>query len=308
MISECGLSPEIADKLSKFYTGEMAEQDVTKLPPLKSDQTDFYFLGMPAAGKSCLVASLLAYWHHIGIYNPDVNNPRSLEYTDLLLEPFELGYLPDRTESGFIDYINGNLQVRIPRSGLFGKETTRHIPINIIDMAGEAWRQAAEKGSGLPQHKKYLNNNNEKSIIVVIDCSNPESTKRQARNIVRVFQYFSDWKIWEKTASVAVVVSKADKLIDSKDYETLKIAVEKFYNSPACINLKNRIDELSKKHRFDLSILPYSIGACKFGQLLLDPAFETNILLEESTKNLNDWILQNTGGSNSGGFGGLFSN
>jgi hypothetical protein len=309
LISACGLSPQLAERLAGFYSGEMKEQDVSNLPPLKSDRTDFYFLGMPAAGKSCLVASLLSYWEHIGIYNPDVSNPRSLEYTSVLLEPFDLGYLPDRTDSGFIDYINGELQVRIKGSGIWGKgETTRHIPVNIIDMAGEAWRLAAENGTGLPQHRKYLDNENEKAILIVIDCSDPESTKKQCRNIVRVFNYFTEWGIWENTASVAVVITKADMLTDSPDYHALKVAAENFYNSPSCINLKNRIDELSRKHRFELSVIPYSIGACRFGQILLNASFETNRLMGESTKNLTDWILENTGGNNGGGFGGIFSN
>ena len=309
LISECGLSPLLAERLAGFYSGEMKEQDVSKLPPLKSYRTDFYFLGMPAAGKSCLVASLLSYWEHIGIYNPDVSNPRSLEYTSVLLEPFDLGYLPDRTDSGFIDYINGELQVRIKGSGIWGRgETTRHIPVNIIDMAGEAWRLAAENGTGLPQHRKYLDNENEKAILIVIDCSDPESTKKQCRNIVRVFNYFTEWGIWENTASVAVVITKADMLTDSSDYHALKVAVENFYNSPSCINLKNRIDELARRHRLELSVMPYSIGACRFGQILLNASFETNQLMEESTKHVTEWILQNTGGNNGGGFGGLFSN
>ena len=309
LLSECGLSPQLADQLAGFYIGEMEEQAVTNLPPLKTDRTDFYFLGMPTAGKSCLVASLLSYWEYVGIYNPDISNPRSLEYTSVLLEPFELGYLPDRTESGFIDYINGELQIRVRGSGFFGRgETTRYIPINILDMAGEAWRQAAERSSGLPQHRSYLDNTNEKAILIVIDCSDPESTKKQCRNIVRVFNYFTDWGIWEKTASVAVVITKADKLIESTDYNSIKTATENFYNSTSCLNLKNRIDELSSRYRFELSVLPYSIGKCRFGQILLNPSFETNQLMEDSTKHLSNWILQNTGGNNGGGFGGLFSN
>jgi hypothetical protein len=175
-------------------------------------------------------------------------------------------------------------------------------------MAGEAWRLAAENGTGLPQHRKYLDNENEKAILIVIDCSDPESTKKQCRNIVRVFNYFTEWGIWENTASVAVVITKADMLTDSPDYHALKVAAENFYNSPSCINLKNRIDELSRKHRFELSVIPYSIGACRFGQILLNASFDTNRLMGESTKHLTDWILENTGGNNGGGFGGIFSN
>jgi hypothetical protein len=306
LINNCGLSNEITERLAAFETKFMDDNaiNVNQLPPLKSDRTDFYFLGMPTAGKSCLVASLLAYWDYTGIYNPDVNNPRSLEYTTVLLEPFENGYLPNRTETGFLDYINCSLDIRIQGSGIFGRgETTRSIPINILDMAGESWRIAAEKGSGLPDHRRYLENKNEKAIVIVID-----SSATQTRNIVRIFKYFEEWGIWEKTASVVVVVAKADKLSTTADYHAMQVAAENYYNSSTCLNLKNRIDDLARKHGFEVSVLPYSIGECRFGQFLMNPNFETNRLLQDSASNLNQWILENTGGKNSGGFGGIFSN
>ena len=303
---QCGLNNEIIERLTTFETKSMKDDaiDVNLLPPLRDDRTDFYFIGMPAAGKSCLVASLLAYWDYTGIYNPDVNNPRSLEYTTVLLEPFEKGYLPNRTDAGFLDYINCALDIRIQGSGIFGRgETTRSIPINILDMAGESWRLAAEEGAGLPDHRKYLQNKNEKAMVIVID-----SSAAQTRNIVRIFKYFEEWGIWEKTASVAVVVAKADKLSTNLDYQAMQAAAEKYYNSSTCLNLKNRIDDLARKHRFEVSVLPYSIGECRFGQFLMNPNFETNRALKDSASNLNQWILENTGGNNSGGFGGIFSN
>jgi hypothetical protein len=310
LIDHCGISSDVAKRLGKYYTKTMNDEsiDVKNLPPLKDNRTDFYFLGMPAAGKSCLVASLLAYWEYRGIYNPDVNNPRSLEYTTVLLEPFEQGYLPNRTDSGFLDYINCSLNIRLKGSGFFGRgETTRSIPINVLDMAGEAWRKAAEEGAGLPEHKRYLDNKNEKAMIIVIDADS-EGSNAQTRNIVRIFSYFTEWKIWENTASVAVVITKADKLTPSKDISALKAAAELFYNSPRCANLKNRIDDLARTHRFEVSVLPYSIGECRWGQFLMDPYFDSNSMLQNSANELTEWILDNTGGGNSGGFGGLFSN
>jgi len=310
LINHCGLTEDIARRLCKYYTRTMKDEkiDVKNLPPLKTNRTDFYFLGMPAAGKSCLVASQLAFWEYQGIYNPDINNPRSLEYTDVLLDPFTQGYLPNRTDSGFLDYINCTLNIQLRGSGIFGRgETTRSIPINILDMAGEAWRLAAEEGAGLPDHRKYLDNQNEKAMIIVIDADSETNTS-QIRNLVRIFSYFDDWKIWDKTASVGVLISKADKLSNSKEYEALKAAAELFYNSPKCVNLKNRIDERSRKFRFEVNVLPYSIGECRWGQFLLNPDYETNRLLKESAEHLTEWILDNTGGDNSGGFGGLFSN
>jgi hypothetical protein len=306
----CGLSSSVVKRLANYTTKTMnnEDNDVKKLPPLKDNLTDFYFLGMPAAGKSCLVASLLAYWDYRGIYNPDVNNPRSLQYTTVLLEPFEQGYLPSRTDSGFLDYINCSLNIRLKGSGIFGRgETTRSIPINVLDMAGEAWRKAAEEGAGLPDHKRYLDNNNEKAIIIVIDADS-EGSNAQTRNIVRIFSYFTAWGIWENTSSVAVVITKADKLTPYKDISALKAAAELFYNSPRCANLKNRIDDLARTYRFEVSILPYSIGECRWGQFLMDPSFETNSLLQNSAYELTDWILENTAGGNSGGFKGIFTN
>ena len=310
LIDHCGLSEDIARRLSTYFTNTMNDEgiDVKNLPPLISGRTDFYFIGMPAAGKTCLLASLLAYWEYRGIYNPDVNNPRSLEYTDVLLEPFTQGYLPNRTDSGFLDYINGSLNIRLKGSGFFGRgETSRSIPINILDMAGEAWRKAAKTGSGLPDHRRYLDNQNEKAMLIVIDAGS-DSDSAQGRNLGRIFSYFDEWKIWNKTASVGILISKADKLSASMEYSSLQAAAELFYNSPKCSLLKNGIEERSRKFRFEVNVLPYSIGECRWGQFLLNPDYETNRLLKESAEHLTEWILDNTGGDNSGGFGGLFSN
>ena len=313
LIDQCGLSEDIARRLSTYYTNTMNDEgiDVKNLPPLISGRTDFYFIGMPAAGKTCLLASLLAYWEYLGIYNPDINNPRSLEYTDVLLEPFAQGYLPNRTDSGFLDYINGSLNIRLKGSGFFGRgETTRSIPINILDLAGEAWRKAAqgrEGRAGLPDHRKYLDNQNEKAMLIVIDAG-LDSDPAQVRNLGRIFSYFDDWKIWNKTASVGIIISKADKLTASMDYESLQAAAETFYNSPKCALLKNGIETRSRECRFEVNILPYSIGECRWGQFLLNPNYDSNNLLKESAEHLTEWILDNTGGDNSGGFGGLFSN
>jgi hypothetical protein len=92
------------------------------------------------------------------------------------------------------------------------------------------------------------------------------------------------------------------------DYESLQAAAETFYNSPKCALLKNGIETRSRECRFEVNILPYSIGECRWGQFLLNPDYETNNLLKESAEHLTEWILDNTGGDNSGGFGGLFSN
>lgn len=303
-----GLSYDVVTRLSNFKIKEMSEVDVKNLPQLQPGRTDFYFLGMPSAGKTCILASLLSFWENIGSYRPDIN-ARAIEYTDVLLEPFDSGYLPNRTSTGFLDYISCSLNVKLKKSGLFGKgQTTRSIPINVLDMAGEAWRKAAAEGSDLPDHKRYLTNNNEKAIIIVLDCLSQSSTKLQARNIVRIFEFFNKWKIWNNTTSVVVVISKADELSKSSNYEDLKIAAENFYNSSVCANLKESITQTSEEHRFELSVLPYSIGECRFGQFLMDPNFETNSLLNDSSKNLTEWILENTGGENKGGFSGLFSN
>jgi len=295
LIDHCGLTEDIARRLSKYYTRTMKNEgiDVKNLPPLKTNRTDFYFLGLPNSGKTCVLASLLSYWDYLGIYRPDVNNPRSIAYTNLLLDPFTQGYLPNREGSSFLECINGSLTIRLKRSGFFERsETTRYIPINIIDMAYRTWQKAAVEGAGFPDHRKYLDNQNEKAMLIVIDAD-AEAKSSQIRNLARIFSYFDEWKIWSKTASVGILISKADKLSSSKEYEALKAAAELFYNSPVCANLKIRIDDLSRKFRFQVDVLPYSIGECRWGQFLLNPDFETNTLLLESAKNLTNFYFYN---------------
>jgi GTPase SAR1 family protein len=304
--NNCGLIDEVIERIEGFERVSMSDDvDVSSLPPLEKDRTDFYLIGMPGAGKSCMIASLLAYWEHKGYYNPDVNNPRSIEYTDLLMRPFEKGYLPDRTESNFIDYINLSLNVRIQSRNLLGRinNHTRSIPVNILDMAGEAWRLAAEKGSGLPDHRAYLDNKNEKSIIIVMD--NSASISVQSQNIVRIFRYFKDWGVLRNTTSIAVAVTKADLL--GSDYSKLGPKVEELIDKK-CANLKARLEEFENEFNLSVEYIPYSIGECRWGPFLMDPEFDSNVLLRSSAEKMTSYILESTAGFKSGGLGSIFSN
>jgi hypothetical protein len=113
LIDSCGLNERMITRIREYKRHGMDPIEFDALPPLKKDCTDFYFLGLPSAGKSCLIASLLSHWLKTGICNTEINNPRSVQYFKQLGGGFSRGILPDSTASSFIDYIELTLRQRI---------------------------------------------------------------------------------------------------------------------------------------------------------------------------------------------------
>ena len=144
------------------------------LPPLKSDKTDIYFFGIPASGKSCLLAGLLHYMDSNALIKLGVTNMIGRKYANALLSLINtsgIGYVPPSTTAEGINYIEAEL-----RSGLSEHDETH--PVNILEMSGElfiATYNGATTASTTLEGKKtiganaYLYNENRKVIFLVID-------------------------------------------------------------------------------------------------------------------------------------------
>jgi len=309
---QCFLSDELIKRIETYQAKQMSPIDFDKLPPIKKDRTDFYFLGLPSAGKTCLIASLISHWMKQGICNPEVNNKRSVEYFRILGGGFSQGILPMSNPNSFIDYIELTLKVTRSEKRFLGlcssREVVYDIPINLLDMAGEKFRRVADDGrENFDKHRDYLLNDNPKSIFFVLDYSVDKrggSTFDQSLSLQVVLNSLEEMKILEHTDSIYLVVSKAD-LFPTSLGQTADYARK--YVDESYKGFKNRLLELEARYEFEWDIIPYSIGDCMFGQLLTDYKMENNPQLRQFPEQLNQRIQDVTAKYRSG-LSGLFTN
>lgn len=308
--NECFLTDELIQRIYSYVPKQMSPVDIDTLPPLKPDRTDFYFLGMPSAGKSCLIASLLSHWMRMGIASPEITSNRSVEYFNMLGGQFSRGILPMNNPNSFVDYIELTLNIVEETKTIFGrpKRAEYTIPINILDMAGEKFRSVAEGGQeAFDKHKKYLFNKNSKALFFILDYSiddNGNSTWEQSSNLVVVLKNLDDMGILEYTDSVYLIVTKSDMFnVGIADYQgEADKYIQEYYQS-----FYNELKRLARKYRFSYEILPYSIGECVFTQLLVDYSSRTNEHLRVFPEELSQRVLKFTGRFR-GGFGGFITN
>jgi hypothetical protein len=309
---QCFLTDELIKRIETYQAKQMSPIDFDKLPPIKKDRTDFYFLGLPSAGKTCLIASLISHWMKQGICNPEVNNKRSVEYFRILGGGFSQGILPMSNPNSFIDYIELTLKVTRSEKRFLGlgssREVVYDIPINLLDMAGEKFRRVADDGrENFDKHRDYLLNDNPKSIFFVLDYSVDKSggsTFDQSLSLQVVLNSLEEMKILEHTDSIYLVVSKAD-LFPTSLGQTADYARK--YVDESYKGFKNRLLELEARYEFEWDIIPYSIGDCMFGQLLTDHKMENNPQLRQFPEQLNQRIQDVTAKYRSG-LSGLFTN
>ena len=308
--NECYITDDLIQRIYSYTPRQMSPVDFDSLPPLKSDRTDFYFLGMPSAGKSCLIASLLSHWMKLGIASPEVTSNRSVEYFNMLGGQFSRGILPMNNPNTFVDYIELTLNIVEESRTIWGssRRTEYAIPINILDMAGEKFRSVAEGGrEAFDKHKNYLFNKNSKALFFILDYSiddNGNSTWEQSSNLVVVLKNLEDMGILDYTDSIYLIVTKADMFntgIGNYQNESDKY-IQEHYRS-----FYNELSRMSSKFGFSQEILPYSIGECVFKQLLVDYSSRTNEHLRIFPEELSQRVLRLTG-RYKGGFRGIFTN
>jgi hypothetical protein len=274
----CGLDDRMIKRIEDYSPEQMPPVSLQELPALKPNCTDFYFLGMPSAGKSCLIASLLTHWMRTGICNPEVSNPRGVKYFRLLAGGFAKGILPRNNPNTFIDYIEVTLNLTETQTTIFGPKTKKSsIPINILDMAGEKFEKVADEGAQyFTQHKTFLDNTNRKALFFILDYTldnEGEDAFGQSLSLSVVLNNLKEMGIINKTDSIFLVVTKADMFPVSKEkyQEYANQYIDDYYGS-----FKQNLENLRKEANIEFEIIPYSIGKCVFGQLLEDYNPKTN--------------------------------
>jgi len=282
LITFCGLDAKMIKRIEEFSAPEvMPPVSISELPALNANCTDFYFLGLPAAGKSCLIASLLTHWMRTGICNPEVSNPRGVKYFKTLAGGFSKGILPRSNPNTFIDYIAITLNIEESSSGLAGFFSSRKrkykIPINLLDMAGEKFEKVADDGSeSFRDHKEYLNNDNNKALFFILDYTldnDGEDAFTQALSLSIVLNNLKDMGILAKTDSIFLILTKADMFPVPKEkyQEYANNYIREYYDS-----FRKSLDGIKDDFGVEYEIIPYSIGAPIFGELLEDYNPNTN--------------------------------
>lgn len=262
------MSEEIIERINFYQKSETPFTEWKDLPPLQLDRTDVFFLGQPGSGKSCVLGSLFYYFDKKGILAENMQNQIGTLYRNLLKDEFRYGILPDSTAVDGVNYMPIELRnLKTP--------SQRH-PLNFIEMSGEIFDTAYEKGinSIHPKIKEYLSNKNRKILFFIIDYDLHKKAEKvslgvgQGSKLTAVLEILDEYKTLTKVDAIYVLVTKSD--LFPKDEDTVAFA-EKFISESYLNfvnNLKDKKEKYKNKNSFRITIYPYSIGSVRFKNLL----------------------------------------
>ena len=252
-----------------------------EVPSLPSGHTDIYFFGWSASGKSCLIASLFAYCDRYGL-----NKLTSLfgfgdNYKSHLIERLYEGYLPEGTPTGYINYMP--FLLRNPEN------RKRNHPLNVVEMAGELFKDAASNNlEDLRRAFEFLKNKNRKALYFVIDYSLGGRSQDQA--LQKMFAKLQSENIFDKTDVIYLVVTKIDLREDQSiapDKEAMNY-LEKNYKSflEGCRDCKDDF-------QIPIRVFPFSIGST-VSDILIETNPEENHNLDKYPKALINSLIDDT--------------
>ena len=272
-LANLGFSYEFIDRLQQYVPQPAIFPEFKDLPPLREDSSDIYFLGMPKSGKSTMLAALFSYCNEIGVMGNIVDNQFGNKYRNQLVLGMAQGFLPSSTPTKFINFIPVDMQYH-------GQTNSQQL--NFIDMAGEKFRSVASEGiQEFAAYKNYLNNNNPKCLIFVIDFfeNNKVEALKQDQNLQQVLALLKKFNVLKKAEALYLVVTKADLFPSANKQEFAEQYISSKYR-----NFLNECMKAKKTHKFVLKSFPYSIGPAKFDYILEDCDPETNSNLVEYPK------------------------
>lgn len=270
LAAHTSMTAEEIDILDKWPgKGESINPDPDSLPPLLNNRTDIFFFGVPGSGKSCVLSSLMYYMDEIGVIADNTYNLIGTQYRNQLKDDYSKRVLPDGTAVEAIHYMPFDLRNLSDKS-------QKH-PLNFVDMSGELFRDAYEKGinSIHPKVVEYLKHKNRKVIFLIIDYNvhlRPELEvgPSQSSMLTAGLQMLDDFGTLKKVDAINVLVTKSDLFPD--DCDKTEYASE-FMNTKYrnfVENLREKMNEYAGKNSFEATIYPYSIGKVKFKGLLVE--------------------------------------
>lgn len=274
-LKKAGISAEFINSFKHFQKQKaVVPTTVDSLPPMERGRTDVFFVGIAASGKSVMLSGLLYYANKVGIRRLDGGNNEGDKYAAQIITDLKRGVLPFSTISGTYNYIDTSLS----------DEKGRPHPFNIVEVPGENYERIYEgnvEDDKIKGFVNYIKNENRKILIFVLDVlgheqildadlTNPDDIDQDSV-FGTVLSVFKNNRILEKTDAVYIVVNKFD-LIKKKNPNTTKTDLEladefvktEFTNLlNSCIAARNTCS-----NKFNIRVLPYSIGEIVYGKIL----------------------------------------
>jgi hypothetical protein len=267
-IFDAGVTPKIVNALKYYCSAEKITRSysVEDLPPMEEGRTDVYFVGLKGSGKSTMIAGLLNIAHSTGVLLPDPYHAAGLTFQTNLIQDLTRGVLPLATPRDSYNYIAASLN---------DVNNKRH-PLNIVDVPGELYNSIQDNAE-VSKFLKYINNNNKKILIFVIDSlehenSSSNNTYDQSVVFPNILSIFNANGVLAKTDAIYLVVNKFDAIKDSKyaydDRPNGDLAFD-FLNQDF-LGLKNNClaAREDNKNSIKIKVMPFSIGSISYGSIL----------------------------------------
>ncbi|MDG4950763.1 hypothetical protein NLM59_07485 [Weeksellaceae bacterium KMM 9724] len=270
---EGGINPRIVNSLRHFIQPALVKTyTVDKLPIMEEGRTDLFFIGVPAAGKSTMLAGMMKYVHQEGIMIPDSYNNAGNVYSEYLISGINKGLLPRGTVAGSYNYIAASIKDKGGKSH----------PFNIVEVAGENYIKIFNDGLQSQEVKgfvDYIKNRNKKILIFVIDSlAHHTQMETFTDNVDQSIAYsniismFKDSGVLKNVDAIYLVANKFDAIMNTKYFGSAEkesdLAVQ-FLNEEfkSLINIcKDARD--NSKHKFEIKVFPFSIGSVSYDKIL----------------------------------------
>ncbi len=238
-------------------TNDTTFYEIKDLPPLKSNRTDLFFIGLPYAGKSTILAGISLKSNDLGIRFLETDPIEGVKYQNKLIFDLEAKVLPVGTKKGSYNYM--------PTT--FNKNQKEDHPFNIIEVPGELYDKMYDKGQADDFLQFISNSKNKKIFVFVVD-----SDKKGKQDLIfqTIINLIKGKQLLERTLAIYIIVNKFDNLkkeefIAIKDEEIAFEFLTKNYNS-FIENIKRSRNESDNK--FKIKTLPFSIGKLVHGSIL----------------------------------------
>lgn len=241
---------------------------IEQLPVMQEGRTDVYFVGLPGTGKSTMLSGILNNANKEGILMPDTYNNDGSVYQTQLISDLNRGVLPNATAEGSYNYIALSLK---------DDNDFKH-PFNVVEVPGELYENMFNNPN-VPQLLNYINNNNKKILIFVIDSLAHDTGYNDSKNqldqnlvYVNILNMFKNNGVLEQTDAIYLVANKFDtikeirfpndnRLHEELAYDFLKEEFLALINN--CIDARE-----DSNNKFKIKIVPFSIGNVSYVSII----------------------------------------
>ena len=276
---------------------QMPQLTVDDFGNYPSGRTDVFFMGVPRSGKSSVLAGIITKLRLLGaaeyvsyFRNQQDSMDPCLGYYNALIRSIDAKVFPESTGTDTINFLQMDLSLA----------KKRITPVTFVELSGEAFSALADKHCSSQEvwkelgAQKILANDNKKMLFFVLDYSiiseasdavmSSLDQELVLENALRVFSTDGTGKIKEnkghtndgctmsKVDTVAVIVTKSDRMNTQDIAERTQIAEEYIYKSFSGFmdNLYKKCKALgiNKKTGFRPYILTFSLGEFHIGETI----------------------------------------